>query len=68
MASSTIQDEVDESASSHRPLAERLKHPFSHFREQVKEDHPKLYDIKVDLIQKKHQIGKLGNIFVRRGA
>ena len=52
----------------HPSLTSRLKHPLSGLREKIKQDHPKLYDLKVELIQKKHQLGKFGNLIVRQRA
>ena len=57
-----------EDTAGHTPLASRLKHPLSGLREKIKLDHPKLYDLKVELIQKKHQLGKFGNLIVRQRA
>ncbi|TGO63102.1 hypothetical protein BCON_0015g00310 [Botryotinia convoluta] len=42
-------------------LKEKVKNPFASLREKLHDT--KLHDVKVGLIQKKHQIGKLGNLF-----
>ncbi|CCD45280.1 hypothetical protein BofuT4_P119860.1 [Botrytis cinerea T4] len=42
-------------------LKEKMKNPFASLREKLHDT--KLHDVKVGLIQKKHQIGKLGNLF-----
>ncbi|KAI9807410.1 MAG: hypothetical protein M1833_000155 [Piccolia ochrophora] len=53
----------EEGGSSFGSLAERLRHPFAEKRQQMKDEHSGLYDIKVKLVQKKHQLGKYTNIF-----
>ncbi|KAI9830585.1 MAG: hypothetical protein M1826_004611 [Phylliscum demangeonii] len=55
--------QVPDDGSSHRPLVERLKHPFSKLRQKAKDDHSKLHQLKIDLVQEKHKLGKLGNLF-----
>lgn len=49
----------DGSRSEH--LKDKLKHPFEHMREKFQDS--KLYDVKAALSHKKHEIGKLGNLF-----
>jgi len=41
-------------------LKEKLKHPFSNMREKFRDS--SLYDLKVGLIHKKHEIGKFANL------
>ncbi|KAI9819330.1 MAG: hypothetical protein M1832_004035 [Thelocarpon impressellum] len=45
----------------HRTVGELIQHPFPHLRAKLKQTH--LYDAKVKLIQSKHKIGKIGNVF-----
>ncbi|KAI1172660.1 phospholipase D/nuclease [Nemania sp. FL0916] len=45
----------------HSSLADKFKHPFQELKDKLKDTH--LHDAKVHLNHKKHQIGKLGNLF-----
>ncbi|KAI0413299.1 phospholipase D/nuclease [Xylaria grammica] len=45
----------------HSGVADKLKHPFHGLKEKLKDTH--LEDAKVLLNHKKHQVGKLGNLF-----
>ncbi|KAI0910871.1 phospholipase D/nuclease [Ustulina deusta] len=46
---------------SHSNFADKLKHPFHELRKKLKDTH--LEDAKIALNHKKHEIGKLGNLF-----
>ncbi|KAH6676249.1 hypothetical protein B0J14DRAFT_585147 [Halenospora varia] len=41
-------------------LKEKMKHPFGNLREKLRDT--KLYDLKVGLINKKHELGKFANL------
>ncbi|KAI1099665.1 phospholipase D/nuclease [Jackrogersella minutella] len=45
----------------HSDFVDRLKHPFHDLKEKLKDTH--LHDAKVNLIHKKHKLGKLANLF-----
>ncbi|KAI1109876.1 phospholipase D/nuclease [Nemania sp. NC0429] len=45
----------------HSHLADKLKHPFQELKDKLKDTH--IHDIKIGLINKKHQVGKFGNLF-----
>ncbi|KAI9805118.1 MAG: hypothetical protein M1825_000952 [Sarcosagium campestre] len=60
---SSSQPLPEEEPSKLHSLAERFKHPFAETRQDIKEDHSALYDIKVKLTHTKHQLGKFGNLF-----
>jgi hypothetical protein len=46
-----------DSSSSDRSLVSKLKDKFQQHQ-------PALYDLKANLVQKKHELGKLGNLLV----
>ncbi|KAH8651018.1 hypothetical protein BX600DRAFT_418123 [Xylariales sp. PMI_506] len=51
-----------EEAEGHKHhFADKLKHPFHELKEKLENTH--LHDVKVNLIHKKHQIGKFANLF-----
>ncbi|KAI0837866.1 phospholipase D/nuclease [Hypoxylon sp. FL0890] len=51
--------------SEHSDLSDKLKHPFHELKEKLKDTHlhDELRDVKVNLIHKKHKLGKFGNLF-----
>ncbi|KAI0148334.1 phospholipase D/nuclease [Hypoxylon sp. NC0597] len=46
-------------------LTSKLKNPFHELKEKLRDTHlhDELHDVKVNLIHKKHKLGKLGNLF-----
>ena len=46
--------------SNPKGLKEKLKNPFNSMREKFRDS--SLYDVKVGLIHKKHEIGKFANL------
>ncbi len=53
----------DSSDHDEKSLGDKLKHPFRELKEKLHNTH--LHDVKVNLIHKKHQIGKFGNLVGR---
>ncbi|KAL1874951.1 hypothetical protein VTK73DRAFT_10320 [Phialemonium thermophilum] len=49
-----------EEQEHHHKLSEKLKHPIHELRDKLHHSH--LHDVKVGLIHKKHQLGKLTNL------
>ncbi|KAI9672565.1 MAG: hypothetical protein M1817_003331 [Caeruleum heppii] len=47
--------------AAHRSVAHRLRHPFPHLRQKLKQT--QLYDVKVKAVHTKHQFGKAKNLF-----
>ncbi|KAH8882570.1 phospholipase D/nuclease [Thozetella sp. PMI_491] len=51
----------DTNGHEEKGLGDKLKHPFQELKEKLHNTH--LHDVKVQLIHKKHQIGKFANLF-----
>ena len=52
--------EYDDNSKEHKGFKDKLRHPLPGLREKLKDTH--LYDVKVEAIHWKHQIGKLQNL------
>jgi len=56
-----MNDAAPSDGGSHsESLKDKLKSPFNNLREKFRDS--KLYDLKVGIIHKKHELGKLGNL------
>lgn len=62
---SSAQDHDDGGSFSVKSLASKLVHPSGEWREKFRSQHPHLHDTKAYLTNRKHALGKLGNVLVR---
>ena len=64
MASSDQKDDGGGLGDTVKSMASKLVHPSGEWREKFRHHHPTLHDVKAQLTNKKHAIGKFTNIIV----